>query len=76
MTGSTQENDEYQPSLDELIPLSKAAEISGLSHDHLRRLAEQGDIWATKLGRNWVTTEQAVHEYLAKDRRRGPKKKY
>lgn len=64
----------YQPSLDELIPLSKAAEISGLSHDHLRRLAEQGDIWAKKLGRNWVTTEQSIKEYIALDRRPGPKK--
>ncbi len=70
------DSEDYQPSLDDLIPLSKAAEISGLSHDHLRRLAEQGNIWAKKLGRNWVTTEQAVREYLAKDRRRGPKKKY
>jgi len=76
MPGSKQGNDEYQPSLDEIIPLSKAAEVSGLSHDYLRRLAEQGTIWAKKLGRNWVTTEQAVREYLATDRRPGPKKKY
>ena len=76
MTGSKQGNDEYQPSLDELIPLSKASEVSGLSHDYLRRLAEQGTIWAKKLGRNWVTTEQAIREYLAKDRRPGPKKRY
>ena len=68
-------NDDYQPGLEELIPLSKAAEVSRLSHDHLRRLAEQGQIWAKKLGRNWVTTEQAVQEYLAHDRRPGPKKK-
>ena len=68
-------NDDYQPGLEELIPLSKAAEVSRLSPDQLRRLAEQGQIWAKKLGRNWVTTEQAVQEYLAHDRRPGPKKK-
>jgi hypothetical protein len=69
-------NDDYQPGLEELISLSKAAEVSGLSHDHLRRLAEQGQIWAKKLGRNWVTTQQAVGEYLARDRRPGRKKEH
>ena len=74
MTSS--KNDQHQPpSLEELISLNKAAEVSGLSQDHLRRLAEQGQIWAKKLGRNWVTTEQAVQEYLAHDRRPGPKKR-
>lgn len=75
MTGSTKGNDEYQPGLDDLIPLSQAAEISGLSHDHLRRLAENGNIWAKKLGHSWVTTEEAIKQYLAQDRRPGPKKK-
>ena len=69
-------NDEYQPGLEELISLNKAAEVSGLSQDHLRRLAERGQIWAKKLGRNWVTTEQSVQEYLAQDRRPGRKKEY
>jgi excisionase family DNA binding protein len=67
-------NDDYQPGLEELISLNKAAEVSGLSHDHLRRLAERGQIWAIKLGRNWLTSEQAVRDYLANDRRPGPKK--
>jgi excisionase family DNA binding protein len=56
-----------------LISLSEAAEISGLSSGHLRLLASQGKIWAAKIGRNWVTTEAAVREYLAQDRRPGPK---
>jgi hypothetical protein len=59
--------------LDELISLSQAAEISGLSHDHLRRLAGRGDLKAKKIGRDWVTTERALREYLAKERRPGPK---
>jgi excisionase family DNA binding protein len=69
-------NDDYQPGLEELISLKKAAEVSGLSQDHLRRLAEKGQIWAKKLGRNWVTTERAVREYLAHDRRPGRKKQH
>ena len=67
--------DEEQPTLNELISLQEASNLSGLSHDHLRRLAGQGNLWAKKIGRNWVTTEQAVREYLSIDRRSGPKKK-
>jgi len=59
--------------LDELITLKEAAKFCGLSHDHLRRLAGRGDLQAKKIGRDWVTTERAVREYLAQDRRPGPK---
>lgn len=64
----------YQPNLDELISLRQAAKKSGLSHDHLRRLAGQGKIWAKKIGRNWVTTEEAVKQYLTQGLRPGPKR--
>ena len=63
------------PSLDELISLREAAELSGLSAGHLRLLIRRGDIWGVKLGRNWVTTAQAIEEYLARDRRPGPRPK-
>ena len=63
------------PNLSKLIPLREAAELSGLSAGHLRLLASRGDIWGVKLGRNWVTTSQAVEQYLARDRRPGPKPK-
>ena len=62
-----------QSGLDELITLGEAAKISSLSHDHLRRLAGRGDLKAKKIGRDWVTTKRAVREYLAQDRRPGPK---
>ena len=62
-----------QPPLDELITLSEAAELSGFTTRHLRYLADNGQLWAKKLGRNWFTTAQAVHEYLARERRPGPK---
>ena len=67
--------DEEQPTLNDLISLQEASKLSGLSHDHLRRLAGQGKLWAKKIGRNWVTTEQAVRKYLSFERRSGPKKK-
>lgn len=61
------------PNQDELISLREASEFSGLSSDHLRRLAGRGDLWAKKIGRDWLTTIRAVQEYLARDRRPGPK---
>ena len=64
-----------QPGLDDLITLGEAAKLCGLSHDHLRRLAGRGDLKARKIGRDWVTTERALREYLAQDRRPGPKPK-
>jgi excisionase family DNA binding protein len=62
-----------KPSLDELISLREAAELSGLSAGHIRLLVRRGDIWGMKIGRNWVTTAQAVEEYLNQDRKPGPK---
>lgn len=59
----------------QLIPLVEAAKLSGLSHGHMRLLAKQGKIWATKIGRNWVTTQEAVQAYLATNPRPGPKPK-
>ena len=49
---------------EELISLSEAAAISGLSLKHLGLLARDGKLRARKIGRNWVTTRKAVKEYL------------
>jgi hypothetical protein len=73
MTVPSKDNSEDQPRLDELISLSDAAELSGLSLPHLSLLIRQGKLWGKKIGRNWVTTEQAVKKYLVRDRRPGPK---
>ena len=62
-----------QPNLSELITLQEAAELSGLTTRHLRHLATKGDLWAKKLGGSWLTTTQAVREYIARDRRPGPR---
>ena len=64
----SKDQDSDQPRLDELISLSEAAELSELSAGHLRLLASRGEIWAMKLGRNWVTTAQAVRNCLDQDR--------
>lgn len=69
------ENYNNQPRLNDLISLHEASKLSGLSHDHLRRLAGQGKLWAKKISRNWVTTDQAIQDYLSRNRQPGPKKK-
>jgi hypothetical protein len=75
MSESIHKDDSEKPGLDELITLSQAGLLSGLSPSHLRLLVSKGDIWGTKLGRNWFTTAQAVNEYLKLDRKPGPKLK-
>ena len=75
MPDEDREDSEYRPRWDELITLQEAVKFSGLSQSHLRLLASQGEIWAEKLGANWFTTEPAVRDYLARDRRPGPKPK-
>lgn len=62
-----------RPGLDDLLSLNEAAELCGLSASHLRLLVRRGEVWGKKLGRNWVTTEQAVRQYLTRDRKPGPK---
>ncbi len=49
---------------EKLISLSEAAAIAKLHPDHLRKLAQRGALKAHKIGRNWVTTQKAVTEYL------------
>ena len=63
------------PDFDDLISLKEAAQIGGLSADHLRRLVERGDLWGKKIGRNWVTSKHAIQNYLTKDRQPGRKPK-
>ena len=64
-----------EPSLADLITLSEASDLSGLSPSHLRLLVSKGDIWGKKLGRNWFTTAQAVTSYIKLNRKPGPKPK-
>jgi hypothetical protein len=63
------------PTIADLISLDRAAELSGLTSGHLRLLIRQGDVWGIKVGRNWVTTEEAVREYQARARPRGRPKR-
>ena len=74
MPGSDKGSSEYEPRADELIPLKKAADLSGLTRQQLALLIRQRKLWGDKLGgRDWYTTKKAVREYMARDRRPGPK---
>jgi excisionase family DNA binding protein len=70
------ENDESKSLEDltaQLISVTEAHERTGLSLAWIRRLLQRGEIEGVKVGRNWLTTERAVRDYLEKDRRPGPK---
>ncbi len=66
---------DYADSSTELIGLSEAAKLSGLTHDHLRRIAREGKLKAVKVGRDWLITKEALNAYLASDRKPGRKAK-
>jgi hypothetical protein len=72
MSNETSDSANSTPSGD-LISLAEAARTSGLSHSHLRLLVRQGKVWGTKIGRDWLTTEEAIRAYLATERKPGPK---
>jgi excisionase family DNA binding protein len=57
--------------LQDLISLAEASILSGLSTDHLRRLAEQGKLKARKVGRNWITTKESLTSYMEQRKPRG-----
>ena len=72
MTANSENPD---PTWNELISLADASALSGLSHGHLALLIRRGDLWGKKIGRDWVTTKQAVQDYLASSPKPGPKPK-
>lgn len=74
MTGSGKGSGDHWLKPEELISLQEAAKRCGLSASHLRLQVRKGEIWGMKAGRDWLTTERAVREYLSRDIKPGPKK--
>ena len=54
----------YQPRFKDLISLRQASEITGLTTNHLRLMISRGKLWARKIDSFWVTTEEALSDYL------------
>lgn len=60
---------------EQLIAVPEAARISKLTPSYIRRLLRDQKITGIKFGRDWFTTEEAIRDYLANERRPGPKGK-
>lgn len=62
--------------INNLISLNEASTISGLSIVHLRHLVSEGKLWGKKIGRNWVTSKEAIEKYIKEEKKPGrpPKK--
>lgn len=65
----------YNPSADDLISLRQASKEYGLSPNHLRLLVSKGTIWGKKIDTFWVTTNEAVEDYISQVHKTGPKPK-
>ncbi|MCX6005383.1 MAG: DUF2283 domain-containing protein [Chloroflexi bacterium] len=59
-------------SVDELIDLKTASEISGIAPVTLRTQAERKRLWAIRLAGQWLTTSERLQQYLD-SRRKGSK---
>ena len=73
MSSESEESKSLEELASNFISVTEASKISGLSPAWVRRLLQTGTIEGVKVGRNWVTTEKAVRDYLETDRRPGPK---
>jgi len=51
---------------DVFISLAEATKHCGYSQEYLSKLAKEGRLDAHKKSRNWVTTEAAIKQYIAK----------
>ena len=59
------EHGSVEEAAERLISLAEAADVCGLSAGYLRQLVRNRVIWGKKIGRNWVTTEEAVTAILS-----------
>jgi len=62
-----------ETSNNEYIPLREAAQMTGYTIDHLRRLIVAGKMGGKRIGRNYVTTLEDIKAYLATKPKPGPK---
>ncbi len=56
--------------LGELLSLSEASELSGIAAHTLTQQAKRGRLRARLIGHTWVTTREAVDEYVASHARK------
>ncbi len=73
MSKQTKKQTSLESLVSTLISVSEASKLSGLTTSYIRRLLRDDRIEGVKIGQNWLTTEEAIREYLKQERRRGPK---
>ena len=73
MSSENAESESLEDLTAKLISVTEASQLSGLTTSHIRFLIRNDEIEGVKVGRNWLTTEKAIRDYLKKDRRPGPK---
>jgi hypothetical protein len=73
MSNGKQGNKQSHMDYGKLISVKEAADISGLTPRHIRLLLSRGTVWGVKMGRDWFTSVEAIEDYIAQDRRPGPK---
>ena len=56
--------------IESLVSISDAAIITSYSPDFIRMLARGGKLQAVKIGRDWMTTRDAILDYLRKQQKR------
>lgn len=54
----------YQPSFKDLISFLEVSEITCLATKHLRLMISRSKLWAERIGFFWVTTDNALSDYL------------
>ena len=67
--------EDYQPGIKDLISLRQASEITGLTTNHLRLMISRDKLWAWKIDSLWVTTKEALEDYLHNREKPGRKPK-
>ena len=58
---------------DEWITTQEAAEIIGVTRNHIRYLIQQSKLEAKKFGRAWMVSRESAEKYAATERKPGPK---
>jgi hypothetical protein len=48
---------------EQCLPLSEAAQLTGYHEDYLGQRARLGELKAIKIGRNWITSHQALNNF-------------
>ena len=75
MPEQSTERGPFEDLTSKFISVTEASDISGLTPGYIRRLLRQGRIEGVRVGRDWLTTEEAVRDYLSQERRPGRPRK-